>query len=85
MAKTAVAERGGDDGLVTKVKGWPERTKTFLSDVRNELRKVNTPSRKEVQATTTVVIITVFIFGAYFFVIDRVLGYGIERLFQYFR
>jgi len=29
----------------------------FLSDVRGEMRKVVTPSRKEVEATTTVVII----------------------------
>jgi preprotein translocase SecE subunit len=33
-------------------------------DVRNEMRKVVTPSRKEVQATTTVVLVTVFIFAA---------------------
>ena len=38
----------------------------FLSDVRAEMRKVVTPTRKEVQATTTVVIITVFIFGFFF-------------------
>jgi preprotein translocase subunit SecE len=42
----------------------------FLSDVRAEMRKVVTPSRKEVEATTTVVIIAVFIFGLFFFVVD---------------
>jgi len=42
----------------------------FLSDVRAEMRKVVTPTRKEVQATTTVVILTVFVFGAFFFVVD---------------
>jgi len=30
------------------------------------MKKVNSPSRKEVQATTTVVIITVFLFAFYF-------------------
>ena len=38
----------------------PERFWTFLRDVRSEMRKVVTPSREEVQSTTTVVIITVF-------------------------
>jgi preprotein translocase subunit SecE len=42
----------------------------FLTDVRAEMRKVVTPTRKEVQATTTVVILTVFVFGAFFFVVD---------------
>jgi preprotein translocase subunit SecE len=48
---------------------WTEFTR-FLSDVRGEMRKVVTPSRKEVEATTTVVIIAVFIFGLFFFVVD---------------
>jgi preprotein translocase subunit SecE len=44
----------------------------FLSEVRAEMRKVVTPSRKEVQATTTVVIVAVAIFGVYFMVVDFV-------------
>ena len=48
---------------------WTNFTR-FLSDVRAEMRKVVTPSRKEVKATTTVVIIAVFIFGFFFFVVD---------------
>jgi preprotein translocase SecE subunit len=44
---------------------WNEFTH-FLGDVRGEMRKVVTPSRKEVEATTTVVIIAVFIFGLFF-------------------
>ena len=47
------------NAITTTLKSWPERIKTFYSDVRTEMRKVNSPSRKEVQATTTVVIITV--------------------------
>ncbi len=48
---------------------WKEFTH-FLSDVRGEMRKVVTPSRKEVEATTTVVLVAVFIFGLFFFVVD---------------
>jgi preprotein translocase subunit SecE len=49
------------------------------------MRKVTTPSRKEVEATTIVVIITVFIFGVYFWVVDSVLiGPALDRIFKYF-
>ena len=50
---------------------WNEISR-FISDVRAEMRKVVAPSRKEVQVTTSVVLITVMIFGAYFFVTDYV-------------
>ena len=58
---------------------WNNFTR-FLSDVRSETRKVVTPSRKEVQATTTVVIAAVFIFGLFFFVVDAVCRVGVDRL-----
>ncbi|HVZ83691.1 MAG TPA: preprotein translocase subunit SecE [Terracidiphilus sp.] len=52
----------------------------FLSDVRAEMRKVVTPTRKEVQSTTAVVIITVFIFGAFFFVVDLLFSKGMHEI-----
>jgi preprotein translocase subunit SecE len=58
---------------------WKEFTR-FLSDVRAEVRKVVAPSRKEVQSTTTVVIIAVFIFGVFFFVVDTIFQYGLHAL-----
>jgi preprotein translocase subunit SecE len=61
-----------------KLAQFPKRVKSFLSDVRNEMRKVTFPSRKEVQATTTVVIITVILFGIYFFIIDQAIGSGVN-------
>jgi preprotein translocase subunit SecE len=73
------------NALVTTVKSWPERTKTFYNDVRTEMRKVTAPSWKEVQATTTVVVITVFIFALYFAVIDFVIQHGVTALFSFFR
>lgn len=79
MAKAATIVRE-DQGIGGKLKSFPARTKSFLSDVRNEMRKVTFPSRKEVQATTLVVIITVIIFGVYFFVIDYAIGNGVTWL-----
>jgi preprotein translocase SecE subunit len=58
---------------------WQEFTH-FLSDVRAEMRKVVAPSRKEVEVTTSVVIVAVFIFGLFFFVVDWVFNIGIHQL-----
>ena len=66
-----------------RLKGWPERVKTFYTDVRTEMKKVTAPSFKEVRATTTVVIITVFLFGVYFWIVDNTIGQAINTLFKY--
>jgi preprotein translocase subunit SecE len=42
------------------------------------MKKVTTPSRKEVQATTVVVIITVFIFGAFFWAVDTSIAHTLD-------
>jgi preprotein translocase subunit SecE len=82
MAKTAVVT--AQPSFIEQVKSLPERIKSFYGDVRNEMRKVTTPTRKEVEATTVVVIITVFIFGVYFWVIDGVIGRSLDSIFKYF-
>ncbi len=56
------------------------RGRAFLTEVRGEMRKVSSPSRAEVQATTTVVILAVFAFAAFFYVVDTVLGYVLQVL-----
>ena len=52
----------------------------FLTDVRAEMKKVVTPSRKEVQSTTSVVIVTVFIFGFFFWVTDSVFSRALQAV-----
>jgi preprotein translocase subunit SecE len=52
----------------------------FLSDVRAEMRKVVTPTQKEVQATTTVVIVTVFLFGFFFWIVDHIFGWSLQTI-----
>ena len=58
---------------------WGDFTR-FLSDVRAEMKKVVTPTRKEVQSTTTVVIVTVFIFGFFFWVTDSVFSRALQAV-----
>ena len=50
-----------------------ERARLFLSEVRNELKRVTWPSQKEVYATTVVVIVTSVFFGLYLFALDQLL------------
>ena len=53
--------------------GRVERMRVFLSEVRNELKRVTWPSQKEVYATTVVVIVTSVFFGLYLFALDSAL------------
>jgi preprotein translocase subunit SecE len=45
------------------------------------MKKVATPTRAEVQATTIVVVVTVFLFAGYFELVDVVIGKGIDQMF----
>jgi preprotein translocase subunit SecE len=69
------------DALST-VGSLPTRTRTFLGDVRAELRRVTWPTRRQVQATTVVVIVTVFFFGAYFGILDWFFTWAVSRILQ---
>ncbi|MGA8154115.1 MAG: preprotein translocase subunit SecE [Terriglobales bacterium] len=82
MAKSITASIG-DEGFGGKLKSWPERVKAFYNDVRSEMKKVTAPSFKDVRATTAVVIITVFLFGVYFWIVDNTIGSAINALFKY--
>ncbi|MGC2173191.1 MAG: preprotein translocase subunit SecE [Candidatus Sulfotelmatobacter sp.] len=73
-----------NESLGDRLKSWPERIKAFYNDVRTEMRKVTAPSWKDVQATTIVVVFTVFVFGVYFFVIDSVLQKAVSFLYNSF-
>ena len=70
--------------MLEKVKDAPKNFISFCGDVRTELKKVTWPSRKEVYATTVIVIVTVFFFGIYLFVIDMLLRSFVQRIFGFF-
>jgi preprotein translocase subunit SecE len=79
MAKAVAVEEQQSSGM-EKFKARPRELVEFLKDVRSEMRKVVTPTRAEVQSTTTIVIATVFIFAAYFAVVDYIFGQGVTQL-----
>ena len=57
---------------------WRE-LRTFLTEVRAELKKVTWPSRKEVYSTTIVVMATTFFFGFYLWGLDLVFSQVLRR------
>jgi preprotein translocase subunit SecE len=83
MAKT-IAVVDQQSTPIERMKSQPQRLMVFLKDVRAEMRKVITPTRTEVQTTTMIVIVTVFIFAAYFALVDYVVGQGVTQLIQHF-
>ncbi|NLH47711.1 MAG: preprotein translocase subunit SecE [Myxococcales bacterium] len=50
------------------------KIKTFLKEVRIELKKVSWPNREVTVASTWVVIAVCFVFAVYFFVVDVLIG-----------
>ncbi|GAA3746421.1 preprotein translocase subunit SecE [Terriglobus aquaticus] len=79
MAKAMVVADQPTTGI-ERMKSGPERLKSFLEDVRSELRKVNTPTQAEVRSTTTVVILTVFAFAAFFWLVDLLINHTLNAL-----
>jgi preprotein translocase subunit SecE len=79
MAKTIVVEQTPNTGI-ENLKATPARLGAFLKDVRSEMRKVISPSRAEVQATTITVLVTLFVFAAYFWLVDTIIGSAITSL-----
>jgi preprotein translocase subunit SecE len=69
---------------VKGVAGWFTGFREFLGEVRNELKRVSWPSRKEVYATTFVVIVTSIFFGVYLWGVDLLLSEGMSRIFRLF-
>jgi len=84
--KTIVAEHEDSFGGRAResVTGWWARSRRFLSEVRNEMGRVTWPNRKEVYATTFVVILTSVFFGLYLWIVDLGLDRGIRWVYRLF-
>ena len=63
---------------VTKT-SWVDTTREYLNDIRSEMRRVTWPSRTQVESTTLVVILSVFVFAAYFTIVDKVIEQTVTR------
>jgi preprotein translocase subunit SecE len=65
---------------MTSAVSWPQRTRSYINDVKAEMRRVSWPNWAQVRATTGVVIAAVFLFAAYFFVVDNIVRTIIDKI-----
>ncbi len=84
MAETTAGNLEQPKSQLATIATWPQKVKDYVEDLRSEMRKVTWPTRKQVEATTAVVLATIFIFAFYFAAVDLVLGRAITRLFAAF-
>ena len=67
---------------MTKKRNFVGNTGRFLSEVWGELKKVQWPTREELQAFTIMVIITIIAVGIYVGALDTVLSRVSEVVFR---
>jgi preprotein translocase subunit SecE len=65
---------------MTTAVSWPQRTQSYINEVRAEMRRVSWPNWKQVRATTGVVIAAVFLFAGYFLLVDTVVNSVITKI-----
>ena len=73
---TNAVQPGGQFG------NWLRGVRDYFDELKAEMRRVTWPSRAQVQATTAVVVISVFLFAAYFALVDALLGNSINIVFH---
>ena len=54
----------------------------FLRQVKQEMKKVTWPTKKEVIPTCTMVVVLVAIATVFFFTVDIVLSWGVDKILQ---
>jgi preprotein translocase subunit SecE len=70
--------------MVGKVGGSFGRLRGFLVEVWAELQKTTWPSKKEVQGTTVVVIVAVFLTAIFLYVVDFFIDAGLRWVLETF-
>jgi len=80
MSTLEQAPPPGESGI----RGWWHNSRSFFTEVRNEMRRVTWPSRREVYATTVVVILTSTFFGVYLWGLDLALSWAVNQVFVVF-
>jgi preprotein translocase subunit SecE len=80
MSSDQVKEPGSEIAVTR----WWGNARTFMVEVRNEMRRVTWPSRREVYATTVVVILVSAFFGVFIWGLDMVLNWAVNGIFKVF-
>jgi preprotein translocase subunit SecE len=69
---------------LSKAGDWPRQTRSYIDEVKAEMKRVSWPSWPQVRATTGVVIAAVFLFAAYFAVVDAAVNSAVTHIINYF-
>lgn len=80
----AEANAVNGNSLPARISAWPAKVKEYFLDLQGEMKRVTWPSWKQVRATTAVVIAAVFVFAAYFALVDLLMNKSIGRIFDAF-
>jgi preprotein translocase subunit SecE len=70
--------------MAADVKAWVDGTRDYVNDLKLEMRRVTWPNRKQVEGTTAVVIVSVFLVAGYFAVVDSLLTKGLNAVLHFF-
>ena len=76
---------GAVSGFFKRMMEHPKRFRQFVHETRIELKHVSWPTMDDVKSTTVVVVITIFVFGAFLFLVDRGVGYVVQRVLTSFK
>ena len=80
VTKTTDKNPGSKKSFLSTVKKKYRQIIDFVKDTRKELFNVSWPGRKEVVATTGVVIVAVFFFGFFLFLVDFLISNGMNYI-----
>ena len=69
---------------ITLHKNYLQEVRESFDDVRTEMKRVTWPGKQEVYGTTVMVILSTFLFAAYFGVCDYVFRSLVQRLLDMF-
>ena len=72
-------------GAVSKLAEYPRRVRSFLHEVRVEMRQVTWPTWPDITATTLIVLLTVAFFGLYFFFVDNAVRLAVQQVYKMFK
>jgi len=70
--------------MAEEQKNWVQRTREYIDEIRSETRRVSWPNRKQVEGTTAVVIVSVFLFAGYFAIVDLVMRRSVSGILTFF-
>lgn len=69
---------------LTPVKNPLARIRDYFEEIRVEVKRVTWPGKQEIYGTTMMVILTTFLFGAYFWICDQAFSNAVAKMLKVF-